>query len=101
MRGKLLFIMGGLVGYVLGARAGRKRYDQIKAGATDLWNAPPVQRRVTEARDLGLELVGDVPGVLYDAGKKIVTSVAGKSSSKNTATGTSATGTSATEPSGR
>jgi len=80
MRGKLLFITGGLVGYVLGARAGRKRYDQIAATANDLWNAPPVQRRVTEARDFGLELVGDVPGVLLDAGKKFVSSVAGKAS---------------------
>ncbi|WP_035876207.1 hypothetical protein [Cryobacterium sp. MLB-32] len=78
MRGKLLFITGGLVGYVLGARAGRKRYDQIASAANDLWNAPPVQRRVTEARDFGLELVGDVPGVLFDAGKKIFSSVAGK-----------------------
>lgn len=78
MRGKLLFITGGLVGYVLGARAGRKRYDQIASAANDLWNAPPVQRRVNEARDFGLELVGDVPGLLVDAGKKIFSSVSGK-----------------------
>lgn len=78
MRGKLLFITGGLVGYVLGARAGRKRYDQIASAANDLWNAPPVQRRVHEARDFGLELVGDVPGVLLDTGKKIFSSVASK-----------------------
>jgi len=90
MRGKLLFITGGLVGYVLGARAGRKRYDQIAATANDLWNAPPVQRRVTEARDFGLELVGDVPGVLLDAGKKFVSSVAGKASQGNTRASTSA-----------
>jgi len=81
MRGKLLFITGGLVGYVLGARAGRKRYDQIASVANDIWNAAPVQRRVNEARDFGLELVGDVPGMLVDAGKKIFSSASDKSGS--------------------
>ncbi|MBB5643307.1 hypothetical protein [Cryobacterium roopkundense] len=84
MRGKLLFITGGLVGYVLGARAGRKRYDQIASAANDLWNAPPVQRRVNEARDFGLELVGDIPGVLLDAGKKIFSSVSSKATQGKT-----------------
>ncbi|WP_174776635.1 YtxH domain-containing protein [Cryobacterium tagatosivorans] len=78
MRGKLLFITGGLVGYVLGARAGRKRYEQITASAKELWNAPPVQRRVTEVRDFALEAVGDVPAVLFEAGKKAFASVQGK-----------------------
>jgi hypothetical protein len=78
MRGKLLFITGGLVGYVLGARAGRKRYDQIAAAANDLWNAKPVQRRVTEVRDAALEVVGDIPATLFKAGKKAVTKAAAK-----------------------
>ncbi|WP_166788430.1 hypothetical protein [Cryobacterium sp. TMS1-13-1] len=92
MRGKLLFITGGLVGYVLGARAGRKRYDQIAAAANDLWNAKPVQRRVTEVRDAALELVGDVPVTLYNAGKKAVTqAVAKKKKNKKAAAQTSTT----------
>jgi len=78
MRAKLLFITGGLVGYVLGARAGRKRYEQIAAAANDLWNAKPVQRRVTEVRDAALDLVGDVPVTLFKAGKKVVTQAAAK-----------------------
>ncbi|WP_104191412.1 hypothetical protein [Cryobacterium sp. Y82] len=78
MRGKLLFITGGLVGYVLGARAGRKRYDQIAAAANDFWNAKPVQRRVTEVRDAALELIGDVPATVYKAGKKAVSQAAAK-----------------------
>jgi hypothetical protein len=84
MRGKLLFITGGLVGYVLGARAGRKRYDQIAAAANDFWNAPPVQRRVTEVRDAALELVGDVPTTLYKAGKKALSQAAAKKKRVNT-----------------
>ena len=95
MRGKLLFITGGLVGYVLGARAGRKRYDQIVATAENLWNAPPVQRRVNEARDFALERVGDVPSALLETGKKLVAAVQSKSSGS---TGTSYTVPTPAEP---
>jgi len=47
--GKAAFILGAAVGYVLGARAGRKRYDQIKGQATRIWNSDPVQHRVGDA----------------------------------------------------
>lgn len=72
MRGKLMFITGGLAGYVLGARAGRGRYDQIAASARKLWNAKPVQRRVSEVRDYALETVGDIPAALFTAVKKLI-----------------------------
>ena len=84
MRGKLLFITGGLIGYVLGARAGRKRYEQIAAAASDLWSAKPVQRRLTEVRDFALETVGDVPAALFEAGKKVVAAVQGKTAHAKT-----------------
>ncbi|MGY4859029.1 hypothetical protein [Cryobacterium sp. AP23] len=86
MRGKLLFITGGLVGYVLGARAGRQRYDQIASAASDLWNRPPVQRRVNEVKDFALERVGDVPGALIDAGKKVVSAVQDKTAKSGKST---------------
>ena len=95
MRGKLLFITGGLVGYVLGARAGRKRYEQIASAASDLWNRPPVQRRVNEVKDFALERVGDVPGAIVEAGKKVVSAVQDKTSGKS-GPGTSADAGSAT-----
>ena len=65
MRGKLLFITGGLAGYVLGARAGRQRYEQIRAAANNLWNTEPVQRRVSEVRDFALDAVGDAPVAVF------------------------------------
>ena len=37
MRGKFLFIVGLAIGYVFGTRAGRKRYEQIKAAAQNIW----------------------------------------------------------------
>ena len=76
MRGKLLFITGGLAGYVLGARAGRQRYEQIRAAANDLWNTKPVQRRVSEVRDFALDAVGDVPAAVVNTVKKLISSAA-------------------------
>ncbi|WP_430591751.1 hypothetical protein [Humidisolicoccus flavus] len=45
MRGKLLFVVGVGIGYVLGAKAGRQRYEQIATAADKLWNAPVVQKQ--------------------------------------------------------
>lgn len=46
MKGKIAFVLGATVGYVLGTRAGRERYQQIKRGARAVWETPPVQRGV-------------------------------------------------------
>jgi hypothetical protein len=78
MRGKLLFVTGALAGYVLGARAGRQRYEQIKSAANTLWNTKPVQRRVSEVRDFALEAVGDAPVAVFDTVKKLVGSATAK-----------------------
>jgi len=43
MRGKIAFVAGITIGYVLGTRAGRERYEQIKTAATAVWQSPPVQ----------------------------------------------------------
>lgn len=51
MRWKFLFIVGLGVGYILGARAGRPRYEQIKAKATEAWEDPRVQKVVTDTQD--------------------------------------------------
>jgi hypothetical protein len=94
MRGKLLFITGGLVGYVLGARAGRKRYDQIAAAANDFWNAKPVQRRVSEVREFALDAVGDAPVALFKAGKKAVSAIQAKRTDASAPAGTKGSATS-------
>ena len=51
MRLKLLFIVGLGAGYILGARAGRPRYEQIRAKAAEAWEDPRVQKAVTETQD--------------------------------------------------
>ncbi len=37
---KLMFVAGLGIGYVLGARAGRERYDKSVSGANNLWTSP-------------------------------------------------------------
>ena len=51
MSGKFLFVVGVGVGYVLGAKAGRQRYEQIASAADKVWNSSVVKQprqQVTE-----------------------------------------------------
>jgi len=43
MRGRVMFVGGLAIGYVLGSKAGRERYDQIVAAARKFWESPTVQ----------------------------------------------------------
>ncbi|RNE66998.1 hypothetical protein [Cryobacterium tepidiphilum] len=98
MRGKLQFIVGGLIGYVLGARAGRQRYEQIAATAKDFWEAPPVQRRVHQVRDAALDVIGDTPVVLFRGVRKAVRSLVGSNRPASPSTDPHSTTTSRTHP---
>jgi hypothetical protein len=55
MKGKIMLLAGGAVGYVLGTAAGRERYEQIRTQARDLWNNPKVQEKAAQAQDLAKE----------------------------------------------
>ncbi len=50
--GKLTFIAGLAAGYVLGARAGRQRYEQIRRTSGKVWNSGPVQKQVSTAKEM-------------------------------------------------
>jgi hypothetical protein len=43
MRGKLMFIGGLAAGFVLGSRAGREKYEEIRTNAKKVWEHPTVQ----------------------------------------------------------
>lgn len=60
MKGKIAFVLGAAVGYVLGTRAGRERYEQIKAGAQKVWETEPVQKGVGVVRGALDERADDV-----------------------------------------
>lgn len=48
---KYLTLAGAGVGYLLGARAGRPRYEQISSAAVSLGSQPPVRRVLDTAKD--------------------------------------------------
>jgi hypothetical protein len=52
---KLMLLVAGGVGYVLGTRAGRERYEQIKKAATRVKDDPRVQEKAHHAADLAKE----------------------------------------------
>ncbi|SOC56816.1 YtxH domain-containing protein [Ornithinimicrobium cerasi] len=83
---KLLLLVGAGVGYVLGARAGRERYDQIADQANKLWTDPRVQTKVEEVKTKAPE----VAHTLGDQAKAKATEVKAKVSGHET-TGTSGT----------
>lgn len=84
MRGKILILTGLAVGYVLGARAGRERYEEIKNAATKLWNDPRVQTKVDAVEDFAKEKGPEVAEFLSDNAKKVVSQVSGKKSESAT-----------------
>ena len=69
MKGKLILIVGLGTGYVLGAAAGRRRYEQIKSKAGEVWNDPHVQKAVKDAESFVAEKTPVVQSALVDAAK--------------------------------
>ncbi|MDX2025486.1 YtxH domain-containing protein [Microcella sp.] len=82
MRGKILFAAGLAVGYVLGTRAGRERYEQLKKTALGFWNDPRVQHRVDQVEDFVKEKAPEVADFVSDGAKKVVDQVTGRASKK-------------------
>jgi hypothetical protein len=48
---KITLLVGGAIGYVLGSKAGRQRYEEIKSQAQSLWNNPKVQEKAGQAQE--------------------------------------------------
>lgn len=63
MKGKLAVLVGAGVGYVLGTRAGRERYEQISGAARRLWQDP----RMVEKRQQAAHVAKDQASAAKDA----------------------------------
>ncbi|MFF9864027.1 MULTISPECIES: YtxH domain-containing protein [unclassified Streptomyces] len=56
MRYKLTFIVGLALGYVIGTRAGRERYEQLRKTARDFSQNPSVRNAAESAAHTGREV---------------------------------------------
>ncbi len=96
MKGKILFLTGLGLGYVLGTRAGRERYEQIKTAVGRLWNDPRVQHQVDNVEAFVKDKAPDLAEFVTDGAKKVAAQVAGtkKPATRSTASkSTTASGT--------
>ncbi|RLP78821.1 hypothetical protein D9V34_17235 [Mycetocola lacteus] len=84
MRGKILFVTGLAAGYVLGTRAGRARYEQIKSGWLSVWNAAPVQNQVEKVETFTKARLSEIPGLLLTGVKKVASAIAPDESAPET-----------------
>ena len=72
--GKIAFVVGAGLGYVLGTRAGRGQYEKLKKASSKVWENPRVQQnvqkvesRVTEmARERGSAVTDKVASTVKD-----------------------------------
>lgn len=78
MKGKVGLVIGLAAGYVLGARAGRERYEQIKSQALKVWNLDPVQEQVGKAKDFAKSSAMALPSTLWDSAVKVTKAATSK-----------------------
>ncbi|WP_247827286.1 YtxH domain-containing protein [Arthrobacter antioxidans] len=88
MKNKLVFAAGMAVGYVLGTRAGRESYEQLKTKAQELWENPKVQDTVASTTDTIKSKAPEVQDSLKGALKKGETGKGGKAKGGAGTTGT-------------
>ena len=102
MKGKILFLAGLGLGYVLGTRDGRERYEQIKAAAGKLWNDPRVQRQVDTVGAFVKDKAPEVAEFVTDSAKKVASQVTAtkKPAAKSSAKPRTRSSTTAAKPTG-
>ncbi|WP_189781292.1 YtxH domain-containing protein [Streptomyces capitiformicae] len=77
MRYRLTFVAGVALGYVLGTRAGRERYEQLKKSARQFAQNPAVRNTAESAAQQGREIAGKAYHVVSEkVGDRVPESVA-------------------------
>lgn len=77
MSRKFFLILGFGAGYVLGSRAGRQRYEQIKRCASKIWNSKQVQGALGQAEDFAKEKAPELSSRLEKGARFVVSAVSG------------------------
>ena len=83
--GKLTLLAGAAIGYVLGAKAGRERYEQIMRRASKTWSSEPVQSKIGTAKETVKTRAPKVADKVGKAAKHAESKVKGKVTGKQDA----------------
>ena len=75
---KLTVLVAGAAGYVLGARAGRGRYEQIRSVASKVWGNPAVQSKVRVLEDKAADAAKAAAGLAQEKAGSVAGSVVGR-----------------------
>jgi len=70
MVSKIVVVAAAAAGYVLGTRAGREHYEQIKSQAEGLWRDPRMQEKTAQVTDLAKGTAAQAKGQLAGVGKQ-------------------------------
>ena len=92
MKGKILFVAGLGLGYVLGTRAGREKYEELRQAALKVWNDPRVQKQVDAVEDFVKDKAPEVAEFVSDNARKVVAQVQGKKPASSSRSGSSSSG---------
>lgn len=92
---RLFFIAGLAVGYVLGTKAGRQRYEQLASVADKLWGSSVVQRNVGRAEGYVKAKAPKVVDLAKDGARTVVH--AASAPKRRTKSGSAASGGSKAE----
>jgi hypothetical protein len=99
VKGKILFVAGLGLGYVLGTRAGREKYEELRTAALKVWNDPRVQKQVDAVEDFVKDKAPEVADFVSDNAKKVVAQVSGKKPAAKSGTRSSSSSSSAAKSS--
>ena len=91
--GKLTLLAGGAVGYVLGTRAGRERFEQIKSQAQTLWEHPKVQEQASKVQGVAKRKSSEVQDKVSSSSSSSSPSSSSSSSPTSPSVSVSSTGT--------
>ncbi len=87
MAGKLRFLLGFGAGYVLGARAGRERYEQIITKVQSVRDNPTVRAKAAEVRDVAAEQASQAQTLVKEKADEVVDAATAKFQSGHTDAG--------------
>ncbi|MBO9577345.1 MAG: YtxH domain-containing protein [Microbacteriaceae bacterium] len=83
LKGKILLIgLGVGIGYILGAKAGRERYDQIVKATDKVWNAPLVREGREAVGGFVDDRVGDLAKLLKTGASTVIDKATGRGRSR-------------------